>query len=322
MRDFPDYRLKQIKRAVYGKGIADWKKVTPLPEEIRNYLSKKISLEIPVEKIFRSNDGNTVKVVFLFEDDLKVEGVLMNDGNKKTVCASTQIGCPLNCSFCATGKMDFERNLNYFEILNQILFFKRRYDKIENVVFMGMGEPFLNYENVIRATEILIQKESFNIGARKISISTAGLPDKIKKFANEESQINLAISLHAADDKTRTKLMPINRKYPLKKLFSAVDYYIEKTNRKVMFEYILFDNINDRKSDVDKLTSLLGDRIHYINLMHYNPTNGLPGAPKKSLQNFRDKLEARGLNVGIRKSFGKEIEAGCGQLVTDIKNEQ
>ncbi len=316
----PSYRKKQILKAIC-KGVSDWSEITELPTDMRKKLEKEASLSI--SSASHAIGERSEKAVLVLDDELKVETVLMNHKKRYTVCLSTQVGCPLGCLFCETGKMGFERNLTYSEIISQIIYFLRekRLLKIDNVVFMGMGEPFLNYDNLIEAIRIINHEDYFNLGARNISVSTSGIPEKIKRFADEGLQINLAISLHATDDSTRSKIMPINQTHPLKELFKAIDYYVEKTNRKVMFEYLLLDKINDTPEDAQRLANLLKHRLHFINLIRYNPTSSnFKPSSKKRVEEFKKILSKNNLNYGERDSMGVEIKGACGQLVTKNKS--
>jgi 23S rRNA (adenine2503-C2)-methyltransferase len=229
--------------------------------------------------------------------------------------------------------MGFKRNLEVFEIIGQVLFFarylKESSEKITNLVFMGMGEPFLNYENVIQAIKIINDKEGFNLGARKISISTVGIIEGIEKLSNEKLQVNLAISLHAPTDKLRSKIMPINKKYNLREVFKAVDNYIEKTNRKVMFEYLMIKDLNDSSECARELVKLIKKPLYFVNLIsynpveniltegHYNPTENFQSSPKEIIKNFKNILEKEGVSVTERYRFGRDIKAACGQLTAE-----
>lgn len=316
----PSYRKNQILKALCN-GVSDWGEMTELPTDMRKKLEKEASLSI--SSASHAIGERSEKVSIVLKDGLKVETVLMKHKDRHTVCLSTQVGCPLGCLFCETGKMGFERNLTYSEIISQIIYFLRekRLLKIDNVVFMGMGEPFLNYDNLIEAIRIINHEDYFNLGARNISVSTSGIPEKIKRFADEGLQINLAISLHATDDSTRSKIMPINQTHPLKELFKAIDYYVEKTNRKVMFEYLLLDKINDTPEDARRLVDLLKHRLHFINLIRYNPTSSnFKPSSKKRVEEFKKILSKNNLNYGERDSMGVEIKGACGQLVTKNKS--
>ena len=292
-------------------------------------LMKKLCKEFPIEisaESFTSKDKNTVKTLITLEDGLEVETVLMrHKDNRNTVCVSSQVGCPMNCSFCATGKMGFKRNLEIWEILEQTLFFARYLklssseddnfnNKITNVVFMGMGEPFLNYQNVMGAIKILNDKNGFNLGARHISISTVGVVEGIERLADEDLRINLAISLHAPDNETRSKIMPANKNYPIEKILKAVDEYIKKTNRQVMFEYIMLKNVNDSEEHAIALAKLLKKPLYMVNLIVYNPTGLFYPSPASQIKKFKEILESEGITVTQRHEFGQDIEGACGQL--------
>lgn len=316
---YPEYRLEQAKKCLFDGLIENWEEATSLPKEIREELNKKFPIGLKGNSL-KSKDG-TEKASILLKDGKAIEAVLMKHKDRNTVCVSTQVGCKLGCEFCMTGKMGFVRDLKWWEIIDQVLYFARELKKTEesvaNVVFMGMGEPFLNYENVLKAIKVLNDENGFNIGARNMSISTAGLPEKIKQLAKEDLQVNLAISLHGADNDTRSSIMPINRKYPLEKLFEAVDYYIEETNRQVMFEYLLLKDVNDSKNDARKLANLMSDRLHFVNLIKYNETGEFITSPKKKIEIFKGILENEGVNFGQRYSFGEDIKGACGQLITE-----
>lgn len=332
-----DYRLKQIKKAVFCDLINDWDEATALSKELREVLKKEFPiLSLELLNLLESKNKDSIKSIFRLKDGNIIETVLMRHLNTKeddaksgrnTVCISSQAGCAMNCGFCATGKMGLKRNLISEEIIDQVLFFARWLKKesqaVNNIVFMGMGEPFLNYDNTIQAIRILNDKDGFNLGIRHISVSTCGIPPGIEKFADENFQANLAVSLHAADDKTRSKLMPINDTYPLAFLMKAVDDYIKKTNRKVMFEYLLIDGINDRPEDAVNLAKLIKNSLYHVNLIKYHDTGGdlKPSSQAKRTQ-FFDILKKLGVSVTFRVSFGEDILAACGQLAGKINNLQ
>jgi len=355
-----DYRLKQVKKAVFVDLINDWNEATNLSKELREKIKKEFPLlSLEVLNLLESKNKDSIKAVFKFKDGNVIEAVLMKHLNTKdddakagrnTVCVSSQAGCAMNCGFCATGKMGLKRNLTSEEIVDQVLFFARwlkkwqglaltsdgkarpcheRYEKVNNIVFMGMGEPFLNYDNTIQAIRILNDKDGFNLGIRHISVSTCGIVPGIEKFAEENLQVNLAISLHAADDETRTKLMPINKTYPLEDLMKAVGDYIKKTNRKVMFEYLLIDGVNDRAEDAANLAKLMKNSLYHINLIKYHDTGLARNAsnlaceagradfkpsPQAKRTQFFDTLKKLGVSATFRVSFGEDILAACGQL--------
>ena len=317
----PQYRLEQAKKAIFCDLIEDWFKASTLPLSLRKKLNEECPLDIRAQTS-TSKDKRAVKVLITLKDGLKIESILMRhkDG-RNTVCVSSQVGCPLNCPFCTTGKMGFKRNLSVLEILEQVLFFarylKKLKEKVSNVVFMGMGEPFLNYENVMEAIKILNDKEGFNLGARHFSISTVGIVEEIQKLSEGRLQINLAISLHSPDDKLRTKIIPINKKYPLEKVLRAVKDYIKKTNRRVMFEYIMIKDLNDSDECALKLAKLVKKiPLSFLNLISYNPTGVFQPSLPERIRKFKEILEKEGITVTQRYRFGLDIEAACGQLAT------
>ncbi|MDD5043174.1 MAG: 23S rRNA (adenine(2503)-C(2))-methyltransferase RlmN [Patescibacteria group bacterium] len=317
-REEPPYRQKQAKRAVFLDLIDDWGKATVLSKPLRISLQAQCPLDIKGEIIW-AKDQNSAKALIALDDGLKVESVLMKhkDG-RNTVCVSSAVGCPLGCLFCATGQMGFKRNLNSWEIVGQVLFFARQLksslSKITNVVFMGMGEPFLNYDNVLAAVRILNDKDGLNIGARRISLSTVGVIEGIKKLSKENLQVNLAISLHAPNDFLRSKIIPANKKYPLKEILREVDAYIKKTNRRVMFEYILLAGVNDSPKEARELAALIKKPLHLVNLIPCNKTGMFKPPTKERIRKFREILEKSGVAVTERWRFGREIDAACGQL--------
>ncbi len=321
LKSQPSYRLKQAKRLVFFNLIDNWNQATSFSPLLREELNKKCSLEIKA-KTFVSKNKKTTKILIELSDGLKIESVLMKHKDKRnTVCVSSQVGCALDCVFCATGRMGFKRNLKTHEIVNQVLFFarylKKKKEKITNIVFMGMGEPFLNYKNVIDAIRILNDKQGFNLGARSFSISTAGIIDGIKKLSNESLRINLAVSLHAADDSLRLKIMPMVGNYPLLKILKAVDNYIIKTRRKVMFEYVMMKGINDKDEDAEKLAKIMKKPLYFVNLIAYNPTGDFKASSSSRIKEFKEILEKAGVKVGQRYSFGQDIKAACGQLISE-----
>ena len=314
------YRLQQAQKAIFVDLIEDWREASVLPLLLRENLNKICPIDIKAQILF-SKDEKTAKAIITLKDGLKIESVLMkhSDG-RNTVCVSSQVGCALNCSFCATGKIGFKRNLEVFEIVEQVLFFarylKKKGEKVTNNVFMGMGEPFLNYENTISAIRILNDKEGFNLGARHISISTAGILEGIKKLAEEKFQVNLAISLHAPDDDLRSRIMPINKKYPIVDVLEAVDDYIKKTKRKVMFEYLMVKDLNDSDVHAQRLSKLMKKPLYFVNLISYNPTGVFEPSSSARMKKFKEILRKEGVQVTQRYRFGQNIKAACGQLAS------
>lgn len=313
----PAYRLKQIKKAIFQDLIEDWQEASVLPLTLRQKLNKLFPLKIKA-RFTEAKDG-TIKALITLNDGEKIETVLLShrDG-RRTVCLSAQVGCPLACRFCATGALGFKRNLAAEEIANQFLLFarylKKKGEKISNVVFMGMGEPLLNYDEVLSAIKTFNDKESFNLGARRISLSTVGVPGGLKKLAREKEQVNLAISLHAPDNEMRSRLIPFNRHYPIEKIIKEVDYYIAKTRRRVMFEYVLIKGVNDSPACAQKLTGLLKKPLCFVNLISYNSTLNFRPSTKEAEKEFREILEKNKIPVTKRVSFGRLAKAACGQL--------
>lgn len=318
LKNEPKFRLKQIKQAVFCDLIEDWGEARALPKSLQEKLQKEISLDIKAE-VFASNNEEVIKTLIILEDDLKVEAVLMRHKDRNTVCVSSQVGCPLNCSFCATGKLGFKRNLTSDEIVEQILFFNRylkheKNQRVSNVVFMGMGEPFLNYENVMETIGILNDKDGLNIGIRKISISTAGIVEGIEKLAQENIDINLAISLHAPNDELRKKIMPVANKYSIAEILKAVNEYIELTNRKVMFEYIMIKDVNDSEAYAEELARLMNHKLYMVNLISYNTTGIFKPSSPEHIKEFKKILEDYGIEVTQRFKLGRGVRGACGQL--------
>lgn len=321
----PKFRLKQAYQAIFVDLIDDWTKNTTLPPALRQKLNQECPLELKVE-LFGSGTSESLKILMELADGEKVESVLLKHADgRRTVCVSAQSGCPLGCKFCATGSMGFRRDLGASEILEQVLFFDRYLKdeggrgRVTNVVFMGMGEPLLNYDNVMKAVRILNSKDAFNIGARRISISTSGIIEGIEKLEKEDLQINLAISLHAPTDELRSELMPINRRYPLTQLMRSVGKFARRKQREVMFEYLLIRGVNDREEDAISLAELMQDGLYMVNLIRYNPTGAFQPSDSAAIKRFKDILKDRGVNVTQRYSFGQDINAACGQLANKNK---
>jgi len=317
----PAYRLKQVYKGIFGELIENWAEMTTLPKQLREKLEQQCSLSIK-SKIFEAQDKQTAKALVFLEDGNRIETVLMRHGDgRNTVCVSTQVGCPMGCDFCATGKLGLKRNLTSGEIVEQVLLFsrflKKEKDAVTNVVFMGMGEPMLNYENVMEAVRILNNKDGFNIGARKISISTCGIVEGINKLSNEPLQINLAISLHAPNNELRSQIMPVNKTYDIDKLFEALKNYTGKTKNRITIEYILLAGINDSEKEAFELSRLLLKKLgklFMVNLIPYNETGKYKAPTKEAINAFKNELRLNGVEVSQRYRFGHDIEGACGQL--------
>jgi 23S rRNA (adenine2503-C2)-methyltransferase len=360
------YRLNQAKEAVYRGLVSDWSEATSLPPALR----EKLAAEAPVSTLASvseatSSRGDTTKCALRCDDGQVIEAVLMrhapspqlrrtsladadDESGRNTVCVSSQAGCPMACAFCATGTMGLKRNLAPHEIVDQVLHFARKLktegESVTNMVLMGMGEPFHNYDNVMTALRTLNDPKGLAFGVRRMSISTCGIVPGILKLADDPMRVNLAISLHAPNDELRSKLMPVNKAYPLAKLFDAIKTYLLKTNRKVMFEYLLIDGINDTPEIASELADLLTREnpdgsgrptsLYHVNLIKYhttevlgsaaerfglsiNPKTGkgtFPSSPVERRREFQQVLYDRGISVTHRITFGEDIDAACGQL--------
>jgi 23S rRNA (adenine2503-C2)-methyltransferase len=322
MKNEPPYRLKQVYQAVYKNLICSWDEATSLPKGLRSKLKEQCPLNIEAS-FLESGDGKTTKAVITLEDGNRIEAVLMRQGgDRNTVCVSTQVGCSLACDFCASGKLGFKRNLTSEEIVKQVLLFARRLKEpgrhgVNNVVFMGIGEPFMNYDQVMEAVREINRPDGLSIGARKISISTVGVVDGIRRLAEEDIQVNLAVSLHAPDNELRDRLMPVNKKYPLGDILDAVSAYMDKTGRRVMFEYLMLRDINDSAKQAERLAALLKARVgklFFVNLISFNPTERYRPSTEGKVNAFRGVLERNGIDVTRRHRFGRDIKAACGQL--------
>ena len=317
------YRLEQLYRAAAKEFVDDLADVTTLPKELRATLADEGFGFDSVEPVViqRSNDKQTTKGLFALADGSEVEAVLMEHfGERNTVCISSQAGCAFACSFCSTGQAGFTRQLEATEIFDQARYFARVLAKqgrrITNIVFMGMGEPFHNYEAVMGAVSLLNDGQGFGLGHRHITISTVGLVPQIERFADEGIQVNLAISLHAPNDEVRSSIMPVNKRWAMDELMAAIKRYIDKSNRKVFFEYIMLDGVNDRPQDAEELARLMRGPLYHVNLIPYNttPDAALGGSGDERIRAFAAILEAKGVANTVRVPMGRDIAAACGQL--------
>lgn len=311
------YRAEQIFKWIYVDKVKEFDEMTNLSIELREKLKQNYTMcNFNIIKKQESSDG-TKKYLFDVLDGNAIETVLMQYHHGKTICVSSQIGCKMGCKFCASTGIKFVRSLTSGEIVEQILAVEQDIgDKISNIVFMGIGEPFDNYENVMKAIKIINNQKGLNIGARHISISTSGLVPMIYKFADEELQCTLSISLHATNDEKRSNMMPINNRYNIKELMEACRYYIEKTNKRISFEYALAKDNNDNLDDAKELVKLLKGMLCHVNLIPINKIEN--GAYSKSsnenIIKFRDYLNEKGIVATIRRELGSDIDAACGQL--------
>jgi 23S rRNA (adenine2503-C2)-methyltransferase len=320
------YRLRQLYHAATKELLAGPEEVTTLPKELREGLVARGVVFSAIEPVTlqRSRDAQTTKGLFRLHDGKEVEAVLMEHyGDRTTLCLSSQAGCAFACAFCSTGQAGFNRNLTAGEIFDQAWFFARelraRDKRITNVVFMGMGEPFHNYEAVMEAVALLNDPHGFGLGHRHITISTVGLVDKIDTFAQERCQVNLAISLHAPNDKLRSSFMPVNRRFPLAALMPACERYVEKTRRKVFFEYVMLEGVNDSAQCARELADLMRGHLYHVNLIPYNSTPDAPFAATSDARiwEFASILDKAGVPVTVRQNMGRDIAAACGQLRAD-----
>jgi 23S rRNA (adenine2503-C2)-methyltransferase len=319
----PSYRAKQIWQGLYQHLWISPEEFTNLPKSLRDKMGEDLSWNVIVpEIVVQSNDGETVKTLFRLQDEREIEAVLMRYEDRRTLCISSQSGCAMGCVFCATGQMGFMRHLTTGEIVAQVMYYARQLkdqgEQVTNVVLMGMGEPFHNYQNTLDAIDRLNDPEGMNLGARRFTISTVGLVPMIRKFANEKRQINLAISLHAANDKERSALLPVNRKYPIKDVIEACRYYVEKTGRRVTFEWALIRDVNDKPETARELANLLKGLMCHVNVIPLNPTEKYPGqaTTRERAKAFCDVLTKVNIPCTIRIRRGIDIQAGCGQLAT------
>ena len=319
----PVYRAKQIWQGLYRSLWNEPAQFSSLPAGLRSRLETEFSFASLIPAITQaSTDGETVKTLFKLPDQLAIEAVLMRYESRRTLCISTQAGCAMGCVFCATGQMGFKRHLSSGEIVEQVLYYARQLkaqdEAVTNVVVMGMGEPFHNYDNTLAAVDRLNHPDGLNLGARRFTISTVGLVPMIERFADEDRQVNLAISLHAATDEMRASLLPVNRKYPLTALLSACRTYVNKTNRRVTFEWALIRDVNDTPEVARELAKLLKGLLCHVNVIPLNPTHQYPGqaTTRERAAAFCAVLESAGIPATIRIRRGIDIQAGCGQLAT------
>lgn len=317
----PKFRAGQIWQGLYQSLWASANDFSNLPKSLRQKLDDEFSFSHldPITSL-NSNDGETQKTLFHLPDGRPIETVRMLYNKRRTLCISTQSGCAMGCVFCATGQMGYLRHLSSGEIIEQVLYFARKLaaegDVVSNIVMMGMGEPFHNYDATLSAIDRLNHPEGMKLGARRFTISTVGLVPAINRFAQEKRQTNLAISLHAADDELRSSMLPINKRYPIADLMAAVQNYTELTHRRVTFEWALIQGVNDTPEQAHKLAALLKGMLAHVNVIPLNPTDGYNGQPTSPIQakNFQSILENKGIPCSIRIRRGIDIQAGCGQL--------
>ncbi len=326
------FRYAQIAQAVYKDLVPDIDSITTISKELREKLSSEIvfsTLSLRSEET--SDNGQTTKFLFETHDGKLIEAVIMRHlSGRNTLCVSCQAGCPMGCSFCATGKLGLFRNLTAWEILEQFDFVQKRLvsedRKIRNVVFMGMGEPFLNYKNLKMAISVLCDQKKYDVSNRRITVSTCGIVPGIEKFAEDFPQVSLAVSLHAPNDETRKSIMPVENTYPLADLMASLDRYVEKTNKRVFYEYIMISGVTDHPRFATELAELLRGRLAHVNFIPYNPGEGIMGngmlpTSKLLIKKFQDTLEKAGIPSTVRHTMGDDIDAACGQLAMKERGE-
>lgn len=319
----PDYRVRQLWQGLYGRFWRSPDEFVNLPAALRARLGQEVRLEaLQPLKALTSSDGQTVKTLFRLHDGHAIEAVLMRYERRQTLCISTQAGCAMGCVFCATGQMGFKRHLSAGEIIAQVLYYARLLQaekkNVTNIVLMGMGEPFHNYDNTMKAIDRLNDSDGYNFGARRFTISTVGLVPLIRRFASEKRQVNLAVSLHAADDILRSSMMPINKTYPVDEVLAACRDYVRQTGRRITFEWALIHNVNDTPEQARLLAKKLKGLLCHVNAIPLNPTTGYAGQPtgRARAAEFKTLLEQAGIPCTIRMRRGIDIQAGCGQLAS------
>ncbi|MEN4099874.1 MAG: 23S rRNA (adenine(2503)-C(2))-methyltransferase RlmN [Anaerolineaceae bacterium] len=320
----PTYRATQLWQGLYRQLWASPEEFSNFPAALRRQLQESLTFSnLNFERELRSDDQETIKALFRLPDGRPVEAVLMRYEHRRTLCISSQSGCAMGCVFCATGQMGFERHLTSGEIVEQVLYFARQLkltgEKVTNVVLMGMGEPFHNYEACLSAIDRLNDPQGLNLGERRFTISTVGVIPKIRQFTEERRQINLAISLHAANDTLRSSILPINRKYPIEPLIRACHEYVEQTGRRITFEWALIHNTNDTIEHARELARLLKGLLCHVNVIPLNPTQKYAGRATTHARAvaFCAVLESAGTPCSIRIRRGIDIQAGCGQLAAE-----
>jgi 23S rRNA (adenine2503-C2)-methyltransferase len=324
----PSFRAKQIYEWLYQKRVATYEEMTNLSKDLRGKLSGQFAIT-PLKQVIKqeSQDG-TIKFLFELEDGYSIETVLMRHEYGTSVCVTTQVGCRLGCTFCASTLGGLKRNLKAGEIVAQVLEVQRALDhtdeRVSSIVIMGIGEPLENYDALIAFLRIVNDDNGLNIGARHITVSTSGVVPKIYDFADEGMQINFAISLHAPNTEIRSRLMPINRVYSLTELMDSIRYYIKKTGRRVSFEYGLFGGVNDQVEHAEELADLIKGIKCHVNLIpvNYVPERDYVRTPRSQIFKFEKTLKNRGVNVTIRREQGHDIDAACGQLRAKERKEE
>ena len=319
------FRADQIWEWLYRKRVQSFEEMTNLSKDLIAKLNDQFVVNPLKQRIVQESADGTVKYLFELPDGMLIETVLMRQHYGLSVCVTTQVGCNIGCTFCASGLIKKQRDLNNGEIVAQIMLVQKYFDergqdeRVSHIVVMGIGEPFDNYNNVLNFIRTINDDKGMAIGARHITVSTSGLAHKIREFANEGVQVNLAVSLHAPNNELRSSIMKINRAFPIEKLFAAIEYYIETTNRRVTFEDIMLNEVNDGVEQALELAELLKNikKLSYVNLIPYNPVSEhdqYSRSPKERVMVFYDTLKKKGINCVVRQEHGTDIDAACGQL--------
>ena len=320
----PAFRYWQIENALYKNFINDFQDIQTIPKELREKLRDNFFYSsMTIEKEVTSENGQTTKILWKTSDDKLIESVIMRHlSGRNTLCISSQAGCPMACSFCATWKLGLLRNLECHEIIEQVIYaaklLSEQWSVLRNVVYMGMGEPFLNYENVKKSIQVICEQKKLNLANRRVTVSTCWIIPGIKKFGHDFPQTSLAISIHAPNDEVRSKIMPVDHTYPLKDLMDSLDQYVKETNKKIFYEYIMIAGVNDSIFLADELGKLLEWRLAHVNFIPYNPGEWTGGTyqatPKFIIEKFQRILEKYWIPSTIRATMGDDINAACWQL--------
>lgn len=319
-----EFKAIQVYEWLYKKRVKTFDEMTNIKKDVIKSLKETFEIK-QLEILAKQVDTDVCKYLFKLDDDNKIEAVLMKHDYGNSLCVSTQVGCNMSCAFCESGRLKKVRNLKAYEMVLQILEVEEDLGiRISHIVLMGIGEPFDNYDNVIKFIDIINDPKGIYIGARHITVSTSGLVPKIDEFANNSKQVNLAVSLHAPNDRIRNSLMPINKAYPIQVLIDSVKKYIKVTNRRVTFEYIMLKDINDTEECANELSKLLKGINCYVNLIPYNETSHIKyrKSTKEQIMKFYDILKKNNINVTIRKEFGRKVKAACGQLRSHYEEEK
>lgn len=316
-KGYQKFRAKQVFRQIHVNKVNDFSQMTDLSKDMRESLAKEFEIDkVNLLKTFESKVDSTKKYLFELKDGNIIEAVFMDYKDRKTICISSQVGCRMGCTFCASTKNGLERHMTASELIEEVYTLERLNGDINNIVIMGIGEPLDNYKNITKFLEIITDENGRNLSHRSITLSTSGLTPKIYDLADSGLDINLAVSLHYATDEKRKKYMPVAKKYDIKGLIKATDYYLDKTKRRVSFEYVVIDGVNNLDSDIDNLKKLLKGKNIHINLIPLNPIEEFKHGKttNKIINDFKEKLTRNGLNATVRYSMGQDIDASCGQL--------